>query len=200
MQTARDLVRMFWSLGSRAGGSSLVRRLTLVGLASGLLGACTPDSQVEGSVSGAAFGSVLSAFYMIEDAGPHELLLVLTSYGDGCGTYASYFESGGEPAGSGPHNALFFRQFLLEPVAPGTYEVQALNGVDDDGISFSHAWFRTFESAIWTAPEDAAATGGTLTLTTLDAGVLTGSFDLSLSTGDALSGYFDADLCDVADF
>lgn len=176
-------------------------RRACFGLLAGMsLGACTPDSAVDGSISGTDFGSVQSAFYMIEDAGPHELLLVLTSYGEGCSTYSSYFESGGEPAGSGPHHALFFRQFLLEPVAAGTFEIQGLDESADDGISYSHAWFRQYADAVWTPANDAGGSGGSLTLTSLEEGLLAGSFELQLVTGDTLSGYFDAELCDVADF
>jgi hypothetical protein len=80
------------------------------------------------------------------------------------------------------------------PAGPGTYTVVAIGGP----ISARRAYVEartTDESCALVASQSAKATSGTVTLTGVSNGSYAGTFDVTLESGDRLTGSFDAPDC-----
>ncbi len=158
----------------------------------GLLGC--QRSKLHGTVEGEEFGKVESAFFMESSSTLEELLLVLTNYAGGCVTYDAYFRQGSSPAEELPLNALFIRFQLQDPVEARTYDIVAPDEVYSDLITWVHAWFRTYsEEDGWIGPD---VVEGAITISSIDESSMSGTLEVTLSTGDVLDGKFSADFCD----
>lgn len=185
----------------QAGARAMRMSAGLILMGTGLITtACGPSSTLDGSINGTEFGEVQSAFFMTSDESLHELQLVLTNYGDGCSTYDSYFRQDATPAGSGPFHAFFVRLQLIDPVGETAYDILQNSQLYPNGIEYAHAWYRLYEAEGWTPASDASAQSGTLVINALSADSLSATLDLSLITGDVLSGSIEAEFCDIADF
>ena len=157
------------------------------------LTACN-SSKVNGTVDGEEFGKVGSAIFMQSSSNLEEVQIVLTNYTEACVTYTGYFQLGSTPSEALPLNALFIRFLLTDPVSPQSYDIVPPTDFYPDWLQWVHAWYRTYSETGWDGPD---ATGGSITVDSIDESVMTGSFSVELSTGDTLDGDFTADFCNA---
>jgi hypothetical protein len=79
-------------------------------------------------------------------------------------------------------------------VGPGSYPIEQQQ--QPASGAYSNAQYATFDDACRPS-ETVQATSGSVIVQTASASLVTGSFDLTMSTGDHVAGTFSAPVCDA---
>ena len=94
-----------------------------------------------------------------------------------------------------PANATILSLSVTKPgnaIAPGTYTLGS-NGLSN---TFVGAEYTQYGASCATSHDELGATG-TITLTTVSASAVQGTFDVTMANGDHLTGSFDAPVCSL---
>ncbi len=172
-------------------------RLGLAWLCAGALAGCGGGNHVDGTIHGTSFpaATAISAQVTQSQTGivTGSAVILLSSEGDVC----SVITGGHAPRGSqslviGLTDVDMATGKITAPTAAGTYTVVANNGAlqaHTAGVGYVSLDQTCGKAAT------AAAVGGSVTLTSAGSGGYAGSFDVTLDSGDHLSGQFSSSSC-----
>jgi hypothetical protein len=163
-----------------------------------VVAACTSDAggSVTGQVPGGSFdpGATISAAVMIPDGGG-EAVIVVSSVATACSD-----DGAAPPIERKGSRAMTIRLMdvangmTTTPAAPGTYTIYPNSGSQPPKEALLEM-YGLDDTCQQVDAQSAQGQSGSVTLTSVAGGVFKGTFDVTLNTGDHLTGSFDPTAC-----